>query len=205
MKTTEFSRKKITVVAAFLLLFAVLMLANARENACSEQLGQAANAIYKDRLVVASYVLRYDRELQSMKETILSGKNPESVKTRAIRSHSKMDELDSLYLSTVLTLSEKKCFNRFSQIRSSLKIQTSGEGNTETLQDIARAQKTLETLSEIQLTEGKKQIDHAARATSSYNIYANLETGMLFILVLIALRLVFSRWADSNKPRISLN
>lgn len=107
--------------AAFVLLIVMLivLLSNFNTLQNSKKTNENINAIHKDRLVVARYIFQYANALHSIKASTLETELDETQKKEQIKTHMQsMQNLDPLYLKTVLTPKEKTSFKAFQAVLS---------------------------------------------------------------------------------------
>ncbi|MBD3581251.1 MCP four helix bundle domain-containing protein [Flavobacterium selenitireducens] len=208
MKGLQIIQKKLTASVFLLVVFSVLIVTNQAEKRHSNQISQAASSLYKDRLVVESYIFQYYRHLHHIKETVANGALSESAKIASIQTEtSKIAQLDALYLKTVLTKSEQEHFSEFHKNCAAI----SGLTNSGNLDGVAqmstKSLDILDALSAIQLSEGQVQIDNVGKITSASSLYSQLEMGMLVVVALIIQSLVFTsrKFKESATTRMSLN
>lgn len=208
MKGLQIIQKKLTASILLLVIFAVLIITNQAEKRHSSQISEAASSLYKDRLVVESYIFSYYRHLHHIKEVVADAELSESQKIAVIQSQTlQIAQIDALYLKTVLTKNEREYFSEFHQNCSAIAELTEIGNLGGVAQVSAKNLEILDALSAIQLYEGQVQMDNVGRITSASSLYSQLEMGMLVVIALIIQALVFSsrKFKESAATRISLN
>ena len=142
--------------AAFILLIVMLIIIlnnfNTLQN--SKKVNENINAIYKDRLVVAHYIFQYSKELHFIKAEAEKLNLNDTIKTAEIIGTLKIiHSIDDLYSKTVLTPTERIFFQNFLTSCEAINKQTQNKNWTQIAKSSKKALKTLEQLSEIQITE----------------------------------------------------
>ncbi|MDQ1165958.1 MCP four helix bundle domain-containing protein [Flavobacterium sp. SORGH_AS_0622] len=171
--------------AAFILLIVMLiiLLGNFNTLRNSKNVNDNINAIYKDRLVVAHYIFQYSKELHFIKAEAEKLNLNDTIKKREI-NHTLdiIHNIDDLYAKTVLTNKEKKHFDMFLQSCKEINKQVENKNWNEIANSSAKALKTLESLSQIQIEEGKAKLAAANAMYSKNNSLGQLQIALLIIL-----------------------
>lgn len=171
--------------AAFILLIVMLIIILSNFNTLqnSKKVNENINAIYNDRLVVANYIFQYSKEVHFIKAEAEKLNLSDTLKKDEIISTLKIiHSIDDLYTKTVLTPTERIFFQNFLTHCISIDKQTENKNWSKIVQLSDKALKTLEQLSQIQITEGKAKL---AGANAMYNDNSSL--GQLEIALLIIL------------------
>ena len=171
--------------AAFILLIVMLIIIlnnfNTLQN--SKKVNENINAIYKDRLVVAHYIFQYSKELHFIKAEAEKLNLNDTIKTAEIIGTLKIiHSIDDLYSKTVLTPTERIFFQNFLTSCEAINKQTQNKNWTQIAKSSKKALKTLEQLSEIQITEGKVKLASANTMYNDNNSIGQLEIALLIIL-----------------------
>ncbi|MGA9637764.1 MCP four helix bundle domain-containing protein [Flavobacterium sp.] len=179
--------------AAFVLLIAMLiiLLSNFNTLQNSKKTNENINAIYNDRLVVANYIFQYTNELHTIKANAISTSLTDTQKTKAISTTIKnIQNIDLLYLKTVLTSNEKTSFENFLSTCST--INKASESNNWNLVNNSsdKALQTLEQLSQIQIDEGKSKLAQSNKLHEGNAMMGELEIALLVILSGLSLYLL---------------
>jgi len=171
--------------AAFILLIVMLiiLLGNFNTLRNSKNVNDNINAIYKDRLVVAHYIFQYSKELHFIKAEAEKLNLSDTIKKREI-NHTLdiIHNIDDLYTKTVLTNKEKQHFDMFLQSCKEINKQVENKNWNEIANSSANALKTLESLSQIQIEEGKAKLAAANAMYSKNNSLGQLQIALLIIL-----------------------
>lgn len=171
--------------AAFILLIVMLLIILSNFNTLrnSKNVNENINAIYKDRLVVAHYIFQYAKELHFIKAEAEKLNLSDTIKKEEIINTLKIiHTIDDLYAKTVLTPKEKTYFEALlNSCKAINKLTESKNWNTITTTS-DDALKTLELLSDIQISEGKAKLASANAMHSGNNSLGQLQIALLIIL-----------------------
>ncbi|TDW51367.1 chemoreceptor-like protein with four helix bundle sensory module [Flavobacterium sp. 270] len=171
--------------AAFILLIVMLIIILTNFNTLrnSKNVNENINAIYKDRLVVSQYIFQYSKELHFIKAEAEKLTLSDNIKKDEIINTLKIvHEIDDLYGKTVLTPKEKTYFNAFLNSCKTINKQTANNNWDQIAKSSDDALKTLELLSQIQITEGKAKLAAANKMYSGNNSLGQLQIALLIIL-----------------------
>ncbi len=180
-------------MTAAILLFGVIglvMLTNMREQRIATRISAAVTSIYEDRLVVAQYILRLSKQIDSIIAVLEKEKDDVTIQ---INNHlADVTALNELYEKTILTEMEKANFDIFKQLCQTISLNNKIGNHTSALLAAHEAGETLQTLSSIQVEEGKNQLDEVLNMTNFSNILSYLELAILIIIAVIIQMLVFA-------------
>jgi hypothetical protein len=171
--------------AAFVLLIVMLivLLSNFNTLQNSKKTNENINTIHKDRLVVARYIFQYSNELHAIKANTLETKLYDTQKNDKIKaSIQSIQNLDSLYLKTVLTPKEKIYFSTFQVSCSAINQESQNNNWLQVRQSCNRALQSLELLSKIQIEEGQAKLTQSNALHSGNTLLGELQIGLLVIL-----------------------
>lgn len=171
--------------AAFILLIVMLIIILSNFNTLqnSKKVNENINAIYKDRLVVAHYIFQYSEELHFIKAEAEKLNLNDTIKTDEIFSTLKViHSIDDLYTKTVLTPTERIFFQNFLASCVAIDKQTQNRNWSQIVKLSDKALKTLEQLSQIQITEGKAKLASANAMYNDTNSLGQLEIALLIVL-----------------------
>ncbi|QSB25028.1 MCP four helix bundle domain-containing protein [Flavobacterium sp. CLA17] len=171
--------------AAFILLVVMLIIILSNFNTLqnSKNVNENINAIYKDRLVVAHYIFQYSKELHFIKTEAEQPNLSDHLKRSEIANTLKIiRSIDHLYAKTVLTPKEKTYFEAFLNSCKTIQIQSQSNNWKQVSQSGNEALKTLELLSQIQITEGKAKLKAANEMYNGNNNLGQLQIALLIIL-----------------------
>lgn len=192
--------------AAFVLLIVMLiiLLSNFNTLQNSKKANENINAIYNDRLVVARYIFQYANELHSIKATAiaiqikLSDIQKKDKITSALKD---IQNINKLYLETVLTPKEKTSFVSFQASCSAIN-ELSKNNNWSKIGHICdQALQVLDLLSKIQIEEGKSKLSNSNALYKGNTTFGELQIALLVILGGFALYLLM---AKKNKITVKI-
>ncbi|TDP02888.1 MCP four helix bundle domain-containing protein [Flavobacterium sp. 245] len=171
--------------AAFILLIVMLIIILSNFNTLqnSKKVNENINAIYNDRLVVAHYIFQYSKELHFIKsEAEKLDLNDNIKKDEIIHTLDIIHNIDELYAKTVLTNKEKEHFVAFLASCKEINSQVENKNWDKIAFSSAEALKILESLSQIQIKEGKAKLAAANAMYNDDNSLGQLEIASLIIL-----------------------
>ena len=171
--------------AAFVLLIVMLLILLGNFNTLqnSKNVNNHINAIYNDRLVVAHYIFQYSKELHFIKAEAEKLDLSDNIKKdEIIHTLNIIHNIDDLYAKTVLTNKEKQHFDTFLKSCKEINKQVENKDWNKIAVSSAEALKTLESLSQIQIQEGKSQLANANAMYSKNNSLGQLQIALLIIL-----------------------
>lgn len=179
--------------AAFVLLIVMLiiLLGNFNTLQNSRKVNENINTIYKDRLVVSQYIFQYSKQLHFIKsESEKPDLSNNIKKDKIIQRLNVIHNIDDLYAKTVLTNKEKQYFDIFLSSCKEINKLISNNNWKEIASSSNEALKTLESLSQVQITEGKSKLATANAMYSKNNSLGQLQISLLIILGAIAFYLL---------------
>lgn len=171
--------------AAFVLLIVMLiiLLGNFNTLRNSKNVNENINAIYKDRLVVAHYIFQYSKQLHFIKAEAEKLDLSDNIKkSEIIHTLDIIHNIDNLYAKTVLTNKEKQYFDTFLSSCKEINKQVENKNWSKIASSSAEALKTLESLSQIQIKEGKAKLANANAMYSKNNSLGQLQIALLIVL-----------------------
>jgi len=171
--------------AAFILLVVMLiiLLGNFNTLQNSKNVNENINAIFNDRLVVAHYIFQYSKELHFIKaEAEKLDLNDTTKKDEIIQTLSVIHNIDDLYAKTVLTNKEKQYFDTFLSSCKEIDKEVANKNWSKIVVLSTQALKTLESLSQIQIQEGKAKLASANALYSKNDSLGQLQIALLIIL-----------------------
>jgi hypothetical protein len=190
--------------AAFVLLIVMLiiLLSNFNTLQNSMKTNENINAIHKDRLVVARYIFQYANALHLIKANTLETELDNTQKKEQIKaSIQSIQNIDRLYLETVLTPKEKTAFTAFQASCSAIGQQSQNNNWLQVRQSSDQALQTLELLSQIQIEEGQSKLAHSNALHKGNTLLGELQIALLVILGGCALYLLMVK---KNKISIKI-
>lgn len=171
--------------AAFILLIVMLIIILSNFNTLqnSKKVNENINAIYNDRLVVAHYIFQYSKELHFIKAEAEKLDLSDTIKKdEIIHTLDIIHNIDDLYAQTVLTNKEKEHFDAFLASCKEINNQVENKNWSKIAYASEQALKTLESLSQIQIKEGKAKLASANAMYNDNNSLGQLEIALLIIL-----------------------
>lgn len=190
--------------AAFVLLIVmfIILLSNFNTLQNSKKTNEDINTIYNDRLVVARYIFQYANELYFIKASAVEAKLNDAQKKNQITAALKnIQNIDKLYLKTVLTAKEKTSLVAFLASCSAINKEAQNKNWNQVNYSSNQALQTLELLSQIQSKEGKSKLTHSNTLHNDNNLLGQLQIALLVILGGITLYLLM---AKKNKINIKI-
>lgn len=183
-------KQKMTAAILLFTVIALVMLTNMREQRTATRISTAVTSIYEDRLVVAQYILQLSKQMEGI--TTGLEKEEEHVTTRINDHLAEVAALNALYEKTILTETERTNFETFKQLCETISLNNKTGNQAAALLAARDAGDTLQTLSSIQVEEGKNQLDEVLNMTYFSNILSYLELAILIVIAVIIQALVFA-------------
>lgn len=171
--------------AAFILLIVMLLILLGNFNTLqnSKNVNKNINEIYNDRLVVAHYIFQYSKELHFIKAEAEKLDLSDNIKKEEIiHTLSIIHNIDDLYAKTVLTNKEKQYFDILLGTCKEIDKQVPDKNWSKIAALSHDALTTLESLSQIQIQEGKAKLASANAMYSKNNSLGQLQIALLIIL-----------------------
>ncbi|WPR70790.1 hypothetical protein SLW70_12725 [Flavobacterium sp. NG2] len=177
----------------------IILLSNFNTLQNSKKTNENINAIYNDRLVVATYIFQYTNEFHTVKaiakETELSNSQKKELINTSIKQ---IQNIDLLYLKTVLTPKEKNHFYSLLRTCTDIKHESDQSNWFQVNIQTESALFILEKLSQIQIKEGKSKLAHSNKLYAGNTLLGELEIGLLVILSGLALYLLIVKKKKIN-------
>lgn len=183
-------KQKMTAALLLCTVLCLVMLTNMRERRNAARISTAVTSIYEDRLVVGLYILKLSKHIEGILAVLEKGGTNT---TPLINNHlADIHELNTLYGKTLLTEAEKSNFERFKQLCQAISINNKSEEYNTVKITALQAESVLQTLSSIQIEEGKNQLDNVLSMTNLSGIISYIEMAILIIIAVIIQVLVLS-------------
>lgn len=183
MKNLKKYSNKTKVAFVLLVVMVVVLWSNFNTLQNSKKTNENINAIHKDRLVVARYIFQYNNELHTVKANTLETKLDDNQKKDRIKlSLQSMQNLDRLYLETVLTPKEKISFAAFQGSCLAISQEAQNKNWPQVRQSCNRALQSLELLSKIQIEEGQSKLTQSNNLHNGNILLGELQIGLLVVL-----------------------
>lgn len=194
MKEQHHSSNKTKAALVLLIVMILILLSNFYRLQNAKKASDAMHTIFNDRLVVANYIFQYTNLMHTIKTKALYAQLSDIQKKAEITSLTvQIHAIDRLYLKTVLTPIEKKQFTSF--LSNCIAIENSAQlGNWKTIALYSdQSLKTLNQLANIQISEGKRNLEHANLIYRENTSWGEFQTGLLVVLGATALYLLMAK------------
>jgi hypothetical protein len=202
MKDLKKYSNKTKAAFVLLLVMLIILLSNFNTLQNSKKTNENINAIHKDRLVVARYIFQYANALHFIKANTLETELEDTKKKEQIKaSIQSIQNIDHLYLETVLTPKEKTAFTAFQASCSAIGQQSQNNNWLQVRQSSDQALQSLELLSQIQIEEGQSKLAHSNALHKGNTLLGELQIALLVILGGCALYLLMVK---KNKINIKI-
>jgi hypothetical protein len=182
---------KIKWTASLLVVFLLILATNLIDQDHFRNVRQSIVTIYEDRLVVKDYI--YDLAMVlSDKHFAIATNDLDYLQTKAAEDNEAMFNSVDKFYQTKLTKDERKILDSFSkklqEFIQNEKILTSDINMDKSVltSQIASLKRDLQSLSDIQMKEGKKQLSIANRSVNSIDMFTRIE-----IIALVIIGIVF--------------
>lgn len=175
-----------------MLFFSVLclvMLTNIQEQHLVKRINESVTSLYSDRLVVADYIHQLSNRMEKL--LVLLSATQYSFKDVNLELD-KINQINTLYEKTVLTDKENVNFNTFKIYIQQIAQNVNATDHAKAIEISKQARQTLETLSSIQLEEGKVKLDEVISMTSRSRLMSYIEIVILIVIAILIQILVFS-------------
>ena len=202
MKDLKKYSNKIKAAFVLLIVMFIILLSNFNTLQNSKKTNEDINAIYNDRLVVARYIFQYANQIYFIKTNVTETNTKDIQKKNQITTALKnIQNIDKLYLKTVLTPKEKTSFATFMASCSAINEETQNKNWNQVSYYSNQALQTLELLSQIQSEEGWSKLTHSNTLHNDNNSMGQLQIALLVILGGITIYLLLSK---KNKISIKI-
>ena len=181
---------KIKWVLGILMIFVLIIATNLIDRNNFLRLRDSVTTIYEDRLVVKDIIFEIARYVQE-KELAMIRKDSSFYLDRAPQIDDKIQNLILRYQETKLTKEEAKVFDELKTNITKLEVQeanfvASGETQKAQLQSsIEEVKENLYDLSQIQLSEGNRQMNISKKAVDAVELFTQLEIYVLIFLAIV--------------------
>lgn len=183
MKTIRKYTTKTKAAFVLLMVMSIVLWSNFNSLQNSKKANHNINALHKDRLVVARYIFQYTNALHSIKASTLDTENKDFQKKEKIKNQIQtIQNLDKLYLKTVLTSKEKKYFKAFQLSCLAIAQESKNKEWSQIRNSSDQALASLELLSQIQIKEGESKLIQSNSLHNSNTIVGELQIALLVIL-----------------------
>ena len=197
-------KNKLTAAALLFTVLCLVMLTNLQEQRMVSNINKAVTSIYEDRVVVGNYILSLSNHIEDILTLLSSDQTNSSSQAIEIQIN-KINRINILYDKTILTETEQQNFSEFKILCEEIKLYNNQQSISQALESTKKADHILETLSSIQVEEGKSKLDEVLNMTSTSNILSYIELVVLIIIAVLIQILVLSSKTLLTKKQNSSN
>lgn len=201
--------QKIRIGATLVVVFLVVLATNLMDNRHFADVQKSLITVYEDRLVAKDYIYKISKQLQ-LKRSAYQHQEKEQLSKQIANTNDSIQSLTNLYAATKLTPKEAYVFKSFqSKLKKLQHYETrllknntnKGPGllENETEEYILALSQDLDALSEIQLMEGKREINASSNVISTSNFISRLEIGALTLIGFLLLMLIFAKSSKQHE------
>lgn len=194
---------RIKGIVALTVVFLLVLATNMMDNKHFEVVERALKTVYEDRLVVKDYIYKIASNFHHKQETLLKAES-ESPFGSLESNRKEIEELMLKYSKTRLTEKETLVYNALREemnnvFKLEISLAESGKWNEEDSKNILLSRyeevsSHLDDLFEIQLKEGKRQIDQSNKAIEKSHLMSKIEIGILIAIgIMLQLLLFYKR------------
>lgn len=194
---------KVKTIAALGLVFLLVIATNMMDNHHFDVVRKTLKTVYEDRLVAKEYIYKMSGQIRHKQLALLKG---EDVYAETRAANDSLQVLTDLYATTKLTSREAGQFRELQrnlQELSQFESRWMEEGAPANLSEVeglySKIENNLATLAQIQVQEGKRQIDYSNRAIANSDLISTIEIGVLIVIGLIVQILIIY----NPSPRVS--
>lgn len=211
MKWLHAIQQKAQVAFLLAIILMGIFIKNVIDRNNVSELGDSFSSVYKDRLLVESYIYKLSEHLHQKQKLIDDCSQQEDrsdIRLKIAQHNAAINNLIQEYEKTKLTNQESVFFDAFKNNINEmialenqyLKSQNTMIAATPTFdQQFYTATKNLDMLSGIQVAEGKSMADHSKRIVAGSSILTQFELAMIIIIGLIIQALIFA--SNSLAPK----
>ncbi|MBK9399928.1 MAG: hypothetical protein IPN36_03455 [Bacteroidetes bacterium] len=201
MKWTYSIKNKITAAGLLFLVLGLVIFSNYNERNKSAEINSTISSMYKDRLIVESYIFMYSQKFQQIIELIDNEEVELSRQQSGINQLlTEAKALNLSYEQTKLTDQEALNFYEFVALCEDIQLQTNSGNLLLAKQSAKEASGILQVLSSIQVTEARMQMSSIDKLFNMTSIYSQFELVILVIIGLIIQGLIFASGTLRVKP-----
>lgn len=192
---------KFKMVFALLLVFILVLATNIMDNKSFTIVKTSIMAIYEDRLVANDLLYKFSKHINNKRFHFSQNDLAKFQQSKKLNNDS-INSFIEQYSNTKLTFREHEHFEAlkikierlFALENTYLKEHNEGnfgEDKAEILEQYNRINADLDVLSNIQLSEGKRQLSYSIRAVESSDFISKIEIGFLILIGLILQIFIF--------------
>jgi hypothetical protein len=193
---------KVKWVLGILMVFVIIITTNLIDRSNFQRVKESATTIYEDRLIAKDLIYDLANAIHE-KEIATVRSDMEFFNTQNNAVNQRIDDLTLLFQETKLTTNERQIFATLQE--ELLKLNASEQvfiganfNNSETVLKRMAAVKThLNSLSDIQLSEGKKQVSITRKAVDAVELFTQIEIYVLIFLGIVIQIIILYNPKDS--------
>lgn len=191
---------KIKKVASILLIFLIVLSTNIVDKENFNRLKKSVTTIYEDR-VVAGDLLFESLILVHEKEIALISSDAHFYEKRNEETNHEIKSYIEIYEQTKLTSKEQMLFNEFKNEFNHLKKleESYVDSKPELLKSIDKITQKLQSLSKIQVEEGKQQMFMSNKTMKTIDLFTQVEIIFLIMMAIIVQVIIFYDPKKSKK------
>lgn len=182
---------KIKWVLGILLVFFLIITTNLIDRHAFERVKDSITSIYDDRLVAKEIIFELLLLIQE-KEIANVSNDVDFYSSRNKVINEQIDGLNTRFLTTKLTLNEKRTFETMqanfqvlkNQEQKKLQAQTK-ENQVNCATQLSKIRVNLQTLSKIQMAEGQRQLSITKEEFDNVDLYTKIEVYFLIFLAIL--------------------
>lgn len=186
---------KLKSIVALIVVFLLVLATNLMDKQHFEVVERALTTVYEDRLLVKDYLFKISRQLQKKQEALHLAELGEIQQNNNL-SNTAIDSLIGKFASTAMVAHEESYFERLKRelavlekYESELLVSDNQGVSSEYIRQLdeqhLEVNEILDVLFEIQIKEGKRQIDYSNQAIDRSNLMTKLEIGALIAIGLV--------------------
>ena len=180
---------KIKWILGISLVFVLIAATNLVDRSNFVQVKESVASIYEDRLIVKDLIMDMYKAVQEKKIAIITA-DEAFLDQRNGAVNKNLETLVERYEATKLTKNEAVAFESLRENIQALwsseaAMKESFSGNEKLLGMIGQIEENLDELSEIQISEGRRQVSISKRATDSIELFTQLEVYVLIFLAIV--------------------
>ena len=181
---------KLKWILGILIVFVLIATTNLIDRSNFVQVRDSVESIYRDRLIAKDLILDMYKAVQE-KEIALITSDTRFFEGRNNILNEELKQLLNSFEQTRLTENEEQVFSRLKekfQELTSLEAKAVSDDFSqvkESLQLVRKLEGDLYALSDIQISEGSRQLSITKRATDSIEFFTQLEIGILILLAIM--------------------
>lgn len=187
---------KVQWTVGILLVVGLILITNYIDRRHFEHINDRMEAVYDDRLIALNIVFKM-AAVMHQKQLLLEGLDQDSAGRRTVLNE-RLNTLIDEFSATELTPHEAATFSQFKKeldgLRT-LKVEPDDQagGKTAVGASMELINKHLAELSEVQLREGRREIQETEKAISSANLFSRIEIGtLIFLAILVQIIVLYS-------------